>query len=113
MADIGGSQTESFGSGHTPMANPGRANASSITMGDAASSSDQGLDQTSWHCDTMSPRGVLQTALSAGSPAITTEAVELGQSSLGDQQDADMAQQGIQRSMMQRAGQIGSSDGVE
>lgn len=104
---------QEFSSGHTPLTNPGRANASSITMGDAASSSDQGLDQTSEHWGAMSPHGVLQTALSAGSPAMTTEAVELGQSSLGDQQDADMAQQGIQRSMKQRAGQIGSSDGVE
>ena len=110
MADIGGSQTDEFGAGINHLTNPGRANASSITMGDTASSSDQGLDQTSSHWDAMSPHGVLQTALSAGSPAETDLGVELGQQAAGNEGDAAMAQQGFQRSMMMRAGQIGASD---
>jgi hypothetical protein len=61
-ADIGGSQTDAFTSGLAHQVNPGRSNLASITLG-----TDAGLDQTSQHWDSMSPRGVLRTTVGAGS----------------------------------------------
>lgn len=53
-----------FAAGHTPLANASRSNENSLTLADAANGADQGLDATSGRWSSMTPRGVLQTALS-------------------------------------------------
>lgn len=64
MAGIGGSNNDAFAAGVDHLTNAGRANSGSITLGMA----DQGLDVTSARWDSLSPRGVLNTAMGAGSP---------------------------------------------
>jgi hypothetical protein len=105
MANIGGSSNDAFLSGVSHLTASGRANDQSLTLGDS------GLDQTSQHWDSMSPRGVLQTAL-GGSPSETDAGIEYGQQALGNRDDQDMAETSIQRSMRLRAAGIGSDDGV-
>lgn len=65
MPYLGGSQTDAFGDGLNHVVNPGRSNLGSITLGDQASSADQGLEDTAerWNAASMSaattPQGVL------------------------------------------------------
>lgn len=47
MAEIGGSANDAFGQGLNHTQNAGHTNLGSITLGDAASSADQGLADTS------------------------------------------------------------------
>ena len=62
-----GSQTNAeFGAGINHLANPGRANVGSLTLGTDASTADQGLGQTSQHWAAMTPYGVLASATGAG-----------------------------------------------
>jgi hypothetical protein len=49
---------DAFNSGVAHQVNPGRSNASSITLG-----TDSGLDQTSQRWDSMTPRGVLASTV--------------------------------------------------
>ena len=60
MPDIGGSTNDAFGAGVNHVRSPGRANVGSITLG-----TDAGLEQTSERWDSMSPHGVLRTALTS------------------------------------------------
>jgi hypothetical protein len=60
MADIGGSQTESFSAGVSHLTNVGRANLGSITLG-----IDAGLEQTAARWDSMTPHRVLASTVGA------------------------------------------------
>lgn len=60
---------DAFQSGVAHQVNPARANASSITLNDTASIADQGLDATSARWSSMTPHGVLQTALGGSEDA--------------------------------------------
>ena len=57
-----GTSTE-FAAGHTPLTNTGRSNENALTLADAGNGTDQGLHATSGRWSSMTPRGVLQTAL--------------------------------------------------
>ena len=95
---------QAFNSGVAHQVNPGRANVGSVTL-------DGGLQSDSDRWSSMTPHGVLRTAM-GGSPADTSAAVEFGQQGLGDQSDAAMAGQSWDRALMGRAAGIGQDDGV-
>jgi hypothetical protein len=113
MANIGSSANAAFyGDGIGHARNPGRANAGNITLNDAASMADQGLDQTAQRWAATTPRAVLATTVGTGSPTDTNSGVEFGQQALGNRDDAELAGQSMDRMLMQRAAGIGTDDGV-
>jgi hypothetical protein len=67
VAYLGSQANDEFSAGISHQVNPGRANASSITLNDTASIADQGLDETSQRWAATTPHAVLRTAMGAGS----------------------------------------------
>jgi hypothetical protein len=61
MAWAGNNTGDEFSAGHTPLANAGRSNDNSVTLGD------QGLDQTSARWDGITPHSVLASTVGGGS----------------------------------------------
>lgn len=100
-----------FAAGVSHLANPGRANVGSITLGTDASEADQGLDQTSARWDSLTPHAVLQSA-TGGSPEDTDLTAEMGQQALGNHDDQAQAGQSWDRALMTRAADVGQDDGV-
>jgi hypothetical protein len=92
-----------FGAGMDHLANSGRGNDNSVTLGG-------GLQADSDRWNSLSPHGVLRTAMGTGSPADTNSGVEFGQQALGNRDDAEQAGQSMDRMLMQRAAGIGSDD---
>jgi hypothetical protein len=105
------SQTAEFGAGVNHLTTSGRGNDQSVTLTNAASGAAQGLQQDADRFMAATPHGVLASA-AGGSPADTIAGVEFGQQSLGDQSDAAMAGQSMNRMLMGRAAGIGQDDGV-
>ncbi len=71
MADIGGSANEAFQSGVNHVVMDGHANSASITLGDAASSADQGLADSSERWNSEAGGGYTPRSVLAGLPAIS------------------------------------------
>jgi hypothetical protein len=82
MADIGGSQSDAFGAGIDHVRNAGRGNDNPITLGEAASTSDQGLSDTSARCNAeaatgFTPRSVLDPLTPSGNGMSAQDAARL------------------------------------